>query len=81
MNESNEYYLNPASVAAVELQQLMTNYLLLQLGGQIEFNLADLASLSHTYAGYRFAFEPVTQSITLTLKVRSDEYPAPELGR
>jgi hypothetical protein len=52
--------------------------MLVKLGGQIEFSLADLTAFTQFYQGYRFAYNRNNESITLTSKLRPDEFPAPE---
>ena len=58
---------------APELYVLIMNFLLLRLGGQYQFTLADLEQVSKEYSGTRIAFCPQTEEMTLTLKIRPGE--------
>ena len=68
-----------ANFVSPELTLLTMNLFLMKLGGQVQFSLKDLEDISKTYAGSRFAYNPVTESLTATLLLRPEEYPAPEL--
>ncbi len=64
-----------------ELESIMFNFLLMKLGGQISFSAADLTQFTQDYAGYRFAYDTRNESITLTSKLRTSEFPAPDIFR
>lgn len=73
MNESFPRYQQFA--LDEDMRLLVLNYLLMKLGGQITFNLLDLAQLSKDYAGLRAVLDLEKEALTLTIKTRPDEYP------
>lgn len=58
-----------------EMRLLLVNFLLMKLGGQITFNMLDLAQLSKDYLGFRAIFDVEKETLTLTMKTRPEEYP------
>lgn len=78
--EHSFFYLlpHPEHVLQSDMQLVMTNMLLMKLGGQLEITAADLKMLAHDYSGYRITYSAKKEAWTLTLKVRTDEYPEPE---
>lgn len=58
---------------APNLITLFMHRLLLELGGQFTFNIADLKPMTEDYVGARIAYNQVDGSVTLTLRTIAPE--------
>lgn len=61
-----------AVVLTGDLQSLITNYLLMKLGGQVVLSCDDLAQLSREYAGYFFKYDAALGLMKLTSRTRDN---------
>lgn len=69
----------PEALSTADFHLVMTNFLIMKLGGQTMISEMDMSALARDYAGYMLVRDPETLAYTLTLKTRPEEFPPPEL--
>ena len=67
-------------VENADLKMVLSLLFLMKLGGQVSVSKADLLLLVKDYAGYVVSYNVDKAMLTVTMKVRPDEYPAPDIS-
>jgi hypothetical protein len=78
--ESHMFVVMPQAkdVDHADLSLVLSQFLLMKLAGQVTVSMQELRDVGRDYAGYTLLYRADTESFTLTLKTRPEEFPRPE---
>ncbi len=65
----------PENIPAESVLVMMSNLMLMKLGGQQSVSRADLHAMARDYAGFLVVYDPATESFTATMRTRPEEFP------